>query len=494
MKNKKGFILLLTLIFMTVLTVFAGSLIYMTTADMRNVAPQSDDVNLCGMADAGIDKAHRAIRDDYLTTTSIGAADLRGGDTGLSNDIGNENERLDMCYNRNNNGDNDSGYVTINNNNDNAILRTFDSNYVNTRIISVEICVDAVRQGGNGSNNIVVGYTTDGNTYTAIIDEAIPVNRITRSIPVTGLTWSIIMSPNFRLRAQRTGAGSRNIRLYSMYLKVTYGIDTLAEDRATGGYAVFPVSLSGGTIESITITDEAGKVHLNYASQALLQNLLTNLSISNASTKATAIVNYRGAALANPFESVEELQQVTGITASDYAAIKYYVTVYSFVNSDVYRPAGSRAPVNINTAPYEVLKAIFDPINLSASDPAGIANSIITFRNSTPFTCFYSSDAAVTTDFYDFIGDLGYLSNVQENRVRDNCDPSSLVPVSGYVGQNCLTTEFCYASNVFSIDVLAHYNGRSLRVKTLRGNDGSRAFTTYAGDTTLSGWRKENYE
>jgi len=363
--------------------------------------------------------------------------------------------------------------------------------------MSVELRARASRGGGSGSNpTIEVAYATDGVNYVPVISETLTSTTVDELTPanITGsLTWQDIMSSGFRLRARRT-AGTRSINLDSMYLRVTYGIDTLKEPWSTGGYAAFPITLSGGTIEAIAITDEESKVHLNYASQALLSNLLDNLGIASADTKADNIVSYRGAALTNPFDTVEELQRVTGITAQDYNTIKNYVTAYSFTNTNVYRPTGPRAPININTAPFEVLKAVFDPINLSGNDPASIANSIIAFRNSTPFTCFYSSNPAVTTDFYDFIDSLGYLTSAQQNRVIDNCDPSYLVPVSGYAGQNCLTTEFCYASNVFYIDVLVRYNNRDFHVKTLRGNDGSKEFKTYTADPTLSGWRKENFE
>ena len=492
LSTNKGFILLLTLIFMTVLTVFTGSLIYMTTVDMKNVASQSDDVNLEGLADAGIDRAHREIKDDYTSTTSQGTADLRGADTSLSVSISSPNN---MRYI-------DTSTATINNNADQAILRTFDSNYTNTKIISVELRARASRAGGSGSNpTIEVSYTTDGVNYTPAISATITsttVGELTTADITGSLTWSTIMSSNFRLRAMRT-AGTININLDSIYLRVTYGIDTAAESWATGSYASFPISLSGGTIQSIAITDEQRKAHLNYALQALLSNLLTNLGIASASTKATNIVNYRGVGLTNPFDSVEELQQVTGITASDYAAIKDYVTVYSFVNSNVYRPTGPRAPVNINTTSFEVLKAIFDSLTLGAGDSTTLANGIISFRNSTPFIGFYTSTSTADNRyFYNFVRNAAYLSTSgnpdEKDRVMDNADPSSLIPFSGSAAFTALTTEFCYASNVFHIEVLARFNNRDLRVKTLRGNDGSRAFGTYVGDTTLSGRRKENYE
>jgi len=70
------------------------------------------------------------------------------------------------------------------------------------------------------------------------------------------------------------------------------------------------------------------------------------------------------------------------------------------------------------------------------------------------------------------------------------------VPISEYGGQNCLTTEFCYAGYSFMIDCLANYKGRNLRVKTIRGNDGSHVFATYNTEplSSYSGWRKENFE
>lgn len=496
MRNNKGFILLLTFIFMTILTVFTGALIYMTTIDMRNVAPQSDDVNLGSLADAGIDRAHREIRDDYLTTTSTGAADLRGADTSLSSSVSSEEDMRHI----------DGDTAQINNNSDQAIITIFDSNYTQTRIISIQAHIIAKRQSGGGagaSATIQLAYTTDGVNYTPVLIQLLSTSLVDYPAPTllpSSLTWPQLMSSNFRLRAMRTG-GSRNVDIDAMYLRVAYSIDTLTEPWATGSYTSFPIVLGDGTIQSVTITDEERKVHLNYGSQALIQNLLTNLGIGSASTKATNIVNYRGGLLTNPFDSVEELQQVTGITASDYNSIMDYVTVYSFINQNAYngteddRTIVSRPPININTAPFEVLKAVFDPISLGAGDSTSLANDIITFRNSTPFECFYSSSSAVTTDFYDFVDSRAYISDAERDRILDNCDASSLIPVpEDDDGYNCVSTEFCYASAAFYINALARAKGRDFRVKTIRGNDGSHTFSTYVGDPTTSGWRKENFE
>ena len=75
---------------------------------------------------------------------------------------------------------------------------------------------------------------------------------------------------------------------------------------------------------------------------------------------------------------VEEVQNVSGMTTAYYNLIKNYVTVYSWVNPNVQQTTGSRAPININTAPLQVLEAVFDPLGLAATDPATLANAIIT--------------------------------------------------------------------------------------------------------------------
>ncbi len=476
---------------MTTLIVMAGSFIYMMTYECRSVGSQKDDANLSALADAGIEKAVRVIMDDKAPNSASGTADLRGEDTSGSISIGSPDRVRYFA----------DGNATINNNSDESHLRIFDSNYTNANIVSLYLGVVASRPNGGTGATIEVSYTTNGvlpqagNTILTQVLTTTSLNDYYANItPDRTWLWNTIMSSNFILRARRV-AGDKNINLDTLFLRATYDIDTFKESWATGSYASFPITLGSGTIQSITITDEERNVHLNYASLALLQNLLTNLGISNASTKATNIVNYRGAGLTNPFNSVEELQQVTGITAPDYSTIKNYVTVYSFVNTNVYRLSGPRAPININTASFEVLKAVFDQITgLGAGDSTRLANDITSFRNSTPFTCFFSSDTSVTTDFYDFIDNLSYISNTERNRIQDNCDPSSLVPWSGFGGYNCLTTEFCYASSVFYIEVLARIGGRNLRVKTIRGKDGSRALSTYIGDTAFAGWRKENFE
>lgn len=498
LRRRRGFILLLTLIFMTVLTVMTGAFMYMMTCQGRAVAPQRDEANMAGLADAGIEKAYREISDDYSGSapspgSATGVADLRGATSSPTN----------MQYI-------DGTYATISTGA--ATVSVFDSNYTNTRIVSVVPHIVASRQTGGSGATIQFSYSTNGgSSYTTVLTQVLPNSSTLvdyAGTAISGLTWSQIMSTNFILRATRT-SGNRNVYIDAMYLRVTYGIDTLKERWATGGYATFPISLSNGTIQSVSVTDEQGKIHLNYASAHLLTNLLTNLGITNASTKATNIVNYRGATLTNPFDSVEELQLVTGITPSDYAAIKNYVTVYSFTNTNVYRPNTSpptpfaRAPININTAdPVQanspwVLKSIFDSLGLGAGDSTSLANDIRTQRSTAPFVGFYTSASTTNyTYFYNFVNSRSYLTATEKNIVIDNCDASSLIPVSGYAGYNCDTTELCYAGYAFMVNSLGNYHGRNMRIKTIVGNDGSNSFYTYRAVTMPPkvGWRKENFE
>lgn len=505
--RRRGFVMIIALVYAAVLTVVVTAMAYFIASESRGVGFQLDDTKALYLAQAGVERAFREIRDEVLTPPQTGVADLRGADTALSVAMTNP---ANMCYI-------DATTYTaatcavIDNNTDQAIIRTFDSNYTQARIVSVLFFVRASRATGGSGATIAASYTTNGSTYTTAFTQALPnsTTLANYSADITGtLTWATLMSSNFRLRVMRT-SGNRNAYIDAIWLRVTYNIDTNTEPWYTESYAVFPMTLGDGRIKTVTITDEARKVHLNTASQALLNYLMQERGIpaATASTIATNIVNYRGAALTNPFDTVEELQQVAGVTSAYYDLIKDYVTVYSYINTNTQRPAGSplfRAPVNINTAPPEVLRAIFDPIVGTATSNT-LANDIITARTTGagPFTCFYNSNTLVTTDFYDFVMGRGYLTAAQRNQILDNSDASLLVPVSGYAGMNEQTTEFCYADTTYRIESVGSIavtgkvtNDINLRVTSMVGNDSSRTFPVYANQPQ-SGWKgywKESYE
>ncbi len=73
MKDKRGFILILTFIFMSALTLVVSALIYMTSLSTKDVGAVITDYKLLELADAGVEKAYREIRDDYLSDTQTGA-------------------------------------------------------------------------------------------------------------------------------------------------------------------------------------------------------------------------------------------------------------------------------------------------------------------------------------------------------------------------------------------------------------------------------------
>lgn len=498
MRNTRGAGSLLILVFllMVAMSMFVAGLMFIASHEIRDTVFGANDYRLLHLADAGVDRALRQLRTDYLTSTQTGIADLRGADNSLCSSVGSA-ARIRLIDNSN---------ATLNNNNDQAILRNFDPNYTQSRIISVTYFVRASRATGGTGATMQASYTTDGSTYTTVITQALPnsTTLVNYSADITGsLTWAQIMSPNFRLRVVRT-AGNRNINLDAMWIRVEYEIDTNTETWFDGSYASFPITLGDGDIQSVSIVDEAGKVHLNYATQALLRYLMVERGVASgtSNTVATNIVNYRGASLTNPFDSIEELQRVTGVTQAIYDAIKDYVTVYSYINVNAYNPpsstAVSRAPININTAPRETLEAIFDPANLSAADVPRLAGDIIAQRQTAPFRCYYdsfslSSDMTVFTNFINSAARTAYLSNAERNRVLGNADASLLISGTTY------TTEFCYATSAFEVQSLGSALGVDFRVTTKVKDDpretgNIRTFYNYTGDTAAIGHRRENYE
>lgn len=486
--------MIIALVYAMILAVIVTAMAYFIASETRGAGFQLDETKALYLAQAGVERAVREIRDEVLTPPQTGLADLRGGDTTLSAGVTNVAR---IRYIRET-----SGLAVFTTGT--AILRRFDSNYTNTGIISVQVAVRASRASSGTGATIQTAYTTDGLTYTTVITQALTTTVTDYFATIPAPAWPAIMSTNFRLRCLRS-AGTSTVNLDALYLRVTYSIDTNTEPWYTGTYAAFPMTLGDGFIQSVSIVDEARKVNLNSVNLAspassLLRYLMQERGIpaATASALATAIRTYRGnTTINNPFDSVEELQRVPGMTTAYYDLIKDYVTVYSFTNIYTQRPVGNpwyRAPININTVSREVLEAIFDPI-LGTFLSASLAGDIINRR---PFTCFYSSDTTITTDFYDFINSRSYLSATLRNRILDNADASLLVPVPGFGGFTGVTTEFCYANTTYKVDSVGRINlnpteNIDSRVQTIIGDDGSRTFPTYVGDTALTGYWKESF-
>ena len=253
------------------------------------------------------------------------------------------------------------------------------------------IWISASEHHGRAEERIPViqlQYTLDG-TWTSPVNVGSTVtisststaspNFEFRTIAATP-SWSNLLASsgnNFRIRAYRV-SGSRSTYIDYLCIRVTIKNDAVTEPWYTtfknsdGTTKTVNIGLGSGVVESAPIDDEQGKVHLNYAAQSLLRYLMVDCGIADATanTLATNIVTYRGSSL---FDTVEELQQVSGMTTAYYDLIKNYVTVYSWVNPNVQRTTGSRAPININTAPRAGTEAVFDPLGLGATDPATLA-------------------------------------------------------------------------------------------------------------------------
>lgn len=148
-------------------------------------------------------------------------------------------------------------------------------------------------------------------------------------------------------------------------------------DRLLADGEVIDVELPGGLVE-ITVSDESGKIDINGAREALLARLFYSLEVEQpiADALADAIADFRddddltrlnGAedpdylaaglpqgAKDAPFTSVDELQQVLGMTPDIYQAMLPYVTIYS-------RHQG----INPEVASLQVLMAVSDDSPMS---------------------------------------------------------------------------------------------------------------------------------
>lgn len=81
LKDKRGFILLITFVFMAVLTIVVSGFMYMVSVTTRSAGTTSADYKMIELADAGIERAYRAIKYDTSPVTETGTADLRGATT-----------------------------------------------------------------------------------------------------------------------------------------------------------------------------------------------------------------------------------------------------------------------------------------------------------------------------------------------------------------------------------------------------------------------------
>lgn len=250
--------------------------------------------------------------------------------------------------------------------------------------------------------------------------------------------------------------------LYVDYLgfRVTYGLDLLTEPWATGDFVNYPLNL--GRVESvdkIRISDEQAKVHLNYAPLHLLRYLMVVCGVPESTPqKAQDIINSR------TYSTIEEVVGKATLAVSDFQLIKDYITVYSWISRDALLPTGNRPPLNVNTADYKVLRALYMPPELNLPDASLLATDITYQRSVHPFTSMFSSNTYGASGdqycFATFVDGLpsGSFNANQKTKIKSLADASNVNMSLGTdwdSQENTYGTEFCYSSGVYSIQARA---------------------------------------
>ncbi len=373
-------------------------------------------------------------------------------------------------------------------NNAHPLLRINDFSslgaFAGSAAVSLSLYIKQRRQGG--VSDVDVSYSTDGGGSWTYLFTFQPTTGWQFLSPVAlPVNWPTVNPANVSIKLEKvTSGGACNVDYIGVY-NGSGGtpIDTNTEPWRSNSYVTLPKNFSGGQITQIVTEDESGKINLNTANQTTLQSLLTAYGIDSAtaSTVAASIIDYRNTNVF--FKNVEELLKVSGMTSAIYNAEaadpesafnnsngyrKFYqdCTVASWINRYALRPAAQRAPVNINTASTEVLKAVFGPLVTTYLSAANRDQLIIdiraqraaaTFPTTAPFSLMYTSYDVATNQFAAFIDARSYLSATEKLNIQENADPSSKNWASALPSGACLSTEFCHLSNVFMIQGKGQY-------------------------------------
>jgi len=519
--GERGVSLLTAIMLLLLLSVLGLAVVSLVMVDtqvsLNNIAP----FQAFYVAEAGIERAIRAIRDDTSTTqTTNPAADgycVRPCVDGYTTaGASGSNYAYALFYGGTSPGS-ATDYTVINryctlNATAGANVQVYNFqqryNLMGVPIRTMEIGIRAQKSSTGTSPTMQLRYSTNGGTSWTNVGSAITLSTYDSTwatVPVTFYTisatptWSNLLDgTSFRIQAYRSAATGVSILIDYLCIRVTLKVDCSTEPWFTtfknsdGSAKTVNIALGNGVIATMPIDDEAGKVHLNYASQSLLNYLMQECTIpaATASTLATNIVTYRGT---NWFDTIEEVKQATGMTTAYYGLIKDYITVYPWVNPNVQKTTGNRAPININTAPLQVLQAVFDPLAIGATDHTTLANAIITRRATTPFSSMISSNPSDTaSSFARFVDtQTAYLTTAAErNAVKENCDASlyNTTQTTSWTTGNSTTTEFCYYSTAYSVTARGKVVYSYRQAKRVFEDDGT--FNITSGSLTLNYWRE----
>jgi type II secretory pathway component PulK len=203
--------------------------------------------------------------------------------------------------------------------------------------------------------------------------------------------------------------------------------------------------------------DEERKININYASREVLVSLFTLMDAENPQSLAENIIYWRGdaplgyedqyydsptvpySARQAPFRSIEELQFVKGFREDPQLtrSCERFLTLYTDYNA-----------ININTAPYPVLKAVFmgmgaDKVRLGLSDK--LVQNVIAFRNGVDSQEATGDDAAININQIKTVIAAGLHDIVEINWVANQVFP------------------FTAKSNLFRIEVLAGLDSSKIK-------------------------------
>ncbi len=197
-------------------------------------------------------------------------------------------------------------------------------------------------------------------------------------------------------------------------------------------------------VYSLKVTDTASQVNVNDTNpnlRTILGNLAVVLGLARADGEAIADNTNR------PFATKEEVMTSSGWDASKYAVVRDYICVYGYIdeNSEDSTSPGMtgpgsyqrKAPVNINTAGQEVLRAVLMGIVTDAQASA-LAAAIVTQRSSVPFRSW--NGTAASGGFDDFIDNVSItpsLSSIDRINIKANANPNRVKP-------SLYTTDFCF--------------------------------------------------
>lgn len=189
-------------------------------------------------------------------------------------------------------------------------------------------------------------------------------------------------------------------------------------------YSLYEIEFAGSKIR-ILITDESGKVNINYADKNLLHRLLKDVQLPEAQKNELidAIIDWKdkddireeyGAEKAEythlpyepsnkPFKNIEELQLVLGMTIEIYQALKPMLTIYS--NNKKINPAKASKSLLSNLT--DVSETVLDEYLLEKTSQVKNGEPVSGFN----FESDYLDNAS--SPFYNLIAEVKPLDESQ---------------------------------------------------------------------------------